>query len=212
MSDWIAARFGLRTGRCLLPALSFACTAVLLVVGSRVHSAAAGGLILACGAGVLYISQSAFWAVYGRYRRRKRRRGFRHHEHGRAGRWSLHGFAYSADCGPFWVGDVLRHRCFRRIARRRGMAGHQPAEGMARIRRRFEKVAVCRLLISSVHWIGGRRSTHASCRCRINIRHPACERTTCSMVQSTQAPCSAGQARRAGSLASTASTKFSTAG
>jgi ACS family glucarate transporter-like MFS transporter len=63
VSDWIAVRFGLRTGRCLLPALSFACTAVLLVVGSWVHSAAAGGLILACGAGVLYISQSAFWAV-----------------------------------------------------------------------------------------------------------------------------------------------------
>ena len=63
VSDWIATRFGLRTGRCLLPALSFAITAVLLVLGSRVHSAAAGGLILACGAGVLYISQSAFWAV-----------------------------------------------------------------------------------------------------------------------------------------------------
>ena len=63
VSDWIAARFGLRTGRCLLPALSFACTAALLVVGSRAHSAAAAGVILACGAGVLYISQSAFWAV-----------------------------------------------------------------------------------------------------------------------------------------------------
>jgi len=63
VSDWIAARFGLRTGRCLLPAISFACTAVLLVVGSRVHSAVAGGLILACGAGVLYIAQSAFFAV-----------------------------------------------------------------------------------------------------------------------------------------------------
>jgi ACS family glucarate transporter-like MFS transporter len=63
VSDWIAARFGLRTGRCLLPALSFSCTAILLVIGSRVHSAVAGGLILACGAGVLYVAQSAFWAV-----------------------------------------------------------------------------------------------------------------------------------------------------
>jgi ACS family glucarate transporter-like MFS transporter len=63
VSDWIAARFGLRLGRCLLPALSFAGTAVLLVVGSRVHSAPAGGLILACGAGVLYIAQSSFFAV-----------------------------------------------------------------------------------------------------------------------------------------------------
>jgi ACS family glucarate transporter-like MFS transporter len=63
VSDWIASHFGLRMGRCLLPTLSFACTAILLVVGSRVHSATAGGLILACGAGVLYISQSAFFAV-----------------------------------------------------------------------------------------------------------------------------------------------------
>jgi ACS family glucarate transporter-like MFS transporter len=63
VSDWIAARFGLRMGRCLLPALAFAVTAVLLVVGSRVHDAAAAGVILACGAGVLYVSQSAFWAV-----------------------------------------------------------------------------------------------------------------------------------------------------
>ena len=63
VSDWIAAHFGLRMGRCLLPALSFAGTAVLLVFGSRIHSAAAAGVILACGAGVLYISQSAFWAV-----------------------------------------------------------------------------------------------------------------------------------------------------
>jgi ACS family glucarate transporter-like MFS transporter len=61
--DWIAARRGLRMGRCLLPALSLAVTAVLLVLGSRAHSPAAAGVILACGAGVLYISQSGFWAV-----------------------------------------------------------------------------------------------------------------------------------------------------
>jgi ACS family glucarate transporter-like MFS transporter len=61
--DWIAARRGLRMGRCLLPALSLAFTAVLLVLGSRAQSPAAAGVILACGAGVLYISQSGFWAV-----------------------------------------------------------------------------------------------------------------------------------------------------
>ena len=63
LSDWIATRYGLRMGRCLLPALSLAATAVLLVLGSRAHSAAAAGVMLACGAGVLYISQSGFWAV-----------------------------------------------------------------------------------------------------------------------------------------------------
>jgi ACS family glucarate transporter-like MFS transporter len=63
VSDWIAARYGLRMGRCLLPALSLAITAVLLVVGSRAHSATVAGVLLACGAGALYISQSGFWAV-----------------------------------------------------------------------------------------------------------------------------------------------------
>lgn len=63
VSDWIGNRFGLRTGRCLLPGLSLVLTAVLLVIGSRAGSAAAAGVILASGAGVLYIAQSGFWAV-----------------------------------------------------------------------------------------------------------------------------------------------------
>jgi ACS family glucarate transporter-like MFS transporter len=63
VSDWIARRYSLRLGRCLLPALSLAATAVLLVLGSRAHGAAAAGWILACGAGVLYIAQSGFWAA-----------------------------------------------------------------------------------------------------------------------------------------------------
>jgi ACS family glucarate transporter-like MFS transporter len=63
VSDWIAARYGLRMGRCLVPGLSLALTAVLLILGSRTHSAPAAALMLACGAGVLYIAQSGFWAV-----------------------------------------------------------------------------------------------------------------------------------------------------
>ena len=63
VSDWISTRFGLRTGRCLLPALSLGLTAILLVAGSRAHSATEAGVTLACSAGVLYISQSGFWAV-----------------------------------------------------------------------------------------------------------------------------------------------------
>ena len=63
VSDWIAARFGLRAGRCLLPALSLGLTAILLVTGSRAHNAATAAVTLACSAGVLYISQSGFWAV-----------------------------------------------------------------------------------------------------------------------------------------------------
>jgi len=63
VSDWIAKHRGLRLGRCLLPALSLATTAILLVLGSRARGAAMAAVILACGAGVLYIAQSGFWAV-----------------------------------------------------------------------------------------------------------------------------------------------------
>jgi ACS family glucarate transporter-like MFS transporter len=63
VSDWIAARFSLRTGRCALPGVALAFTAALLLVGSRAHQAQTAALVLACGAGVLYLAQSSFWAV-----------------------------------------------------------------------------------------------------------------------------------------------------
>jgi MFS transporter, ACS family, glucarate transporter len=62
-SDWMAQRFGLRSGRCLLPAFSMGFTAVLLVLGSRAEQARTAGIILALGAGILYVSASCFWAV-----------------------------------------------------------------------------------------------------------------------------------------------------
>lgn len=63
LSDWIAARWGLRAGRCGLAALALAATAVFLVLGSQAQSAGAAGVILAAGAGALYLSQSSFWSV-----------------------------------------------------------------------------------------------------------------------------------------------------
>jgi ACS family glucarate transporter-like MFS transporter len=57
------AHYGLRAGRCVLPGIALALTAVLLVLGSRVQSAAMAAVVLACGAGVLYIAQSGYWAV-----------------------------------------------------------------------------------------------------------------------------------------------------
>jgi len=62
-SDSIAARFGLRTGRCLLPGIALALTAMLLLLGSSALNAQTAALILAGGAGVLYLAQSSFWAV-----------------------------------------------------------------------------------------------------------------------------------------------------
>jgi MFS transporter, ACS family, glucarate transporter len=63
LSDWMAARWGLRAGRCGLASLALVATAAFLVLGSQAHSAAAAGVILALGAGALYLSQSSFWSV-----------------------------------------------------------------------------------------------------------------------------------------------------
>jgi MFS transporter, ACS family, glucarate transporter len=62
-SDWMAQRFSLRLGRCLLPASSMALTALLLVLGSRAEQAQTAGIVLALGAGILYVSAGCFWAV-----------------------------------------------------------------------------------------------------------------------------------------------------
>ncbi len=63
VSDWIVRRFYLRLGRCILPAVAMALTAVLMVLGSRARDAETASLLLAFGAGILYIAQSCFWAV-----------------------------------------------------------------------------------------------------------------------------------------------------
>ena len=62
-SDWLAGAIGARTGRCLLPACALASTSVLLLVGSRSQCAQTTSLVLASGAGALYVSQSCYWSV-----------------------------------------------------------------------------------------------------------------------------------------------------
>jgi ACS family glucarate transporter-like MFS transporter len=63
LSDRLTRRFGLRVGRCWLAAASQIITAGFLLFGSRLHNPSLAGLILAGGAGALYISQSSFWSV-----------------------------------------------------------------------------------------------------------------------------------------------------
>ena len=67
VSDWVTEQFNLRFGRCILPSLAMACTAVLLILGSKAHRAEMAGVVLALGAGVLYFSASCFWAVSANY-------------------------------------------------------------------------------------------------------------------------------------------------
>ena len=63
LSDRFTRLYGLRFGRCYLAAASLFLTSIFLVVGSQVRSAPLAGIILAGGAGALYLSQSTFWSV-----------------------------------------------------------------------------------------------------------------------------------------------------
>jgi MFS transporter, ACS family, glucarate transporter len=62
-SDWLVRLYGVRLGRCWLSMLALVCTGVLLVLGSHVVHARTASLVLACGAGALYVSQSCFWSL-----------------------------------------------------------------------------------------------------------------------------------------------------
>ncbi len=63
LSDRLTRLYGLRVGRCYLASVSLVATAIFLVLGSQVRSPALAGVILAGGAGALYLSQSTFWSV-----------------------------------------------------------------------------------------------------------------------------------------------------
>ncbi|HTR67537.1 MAG TPA: MFS transporter [Terriglobales bacterium] len=63
VSDRVAKLFGQRVGRCGIACLGMGFCAVFVALGPRVHDARVASVVLAGGAGALYISQSAFWAV-----------------------------------------------------------------------------------------------------------------------------------------------------
>jgi ACS family glucarate transporter-like MFS transporter len=63
LSDRLTRIYGLRVGRCGLASVAFLFTGIFLILGSRVQSPQLAGLILAGGAGALYVSQSSFWSV-----------------------------------------------------------------------------------------------------------------------------------------------------
>ncbi len=63
LSDWMTRRYGNRLGRCGVAVVAMALTAVFLAVGVHARGPYTASLILAGGAGALYLSQSSFWAV-----------------------------------------------------------------------------------------------------------------------------------------------------
>ncbi len=63
ISDRLTRSHGPRIGRCFLAAAVIGLTAVFLALGSQVESARMASIVLAVGAGVLYLAQSSFWSV-----------------------------------------------------------------------------------------------------------------------------------------------------
>jgi ACS family glucarate transporter-like MFS transporter len=63
ISDGLTKRYGKRIGRCGIAALGLAGSAAFVAVAMQVQDARFASLVLAGGAGSLYLSQSVFWSV-----------------------------------------------------------------------------------------------------------------------------------------------------
>ena len=66
ISDLVVKRSGERAGRCGVACGSMALAAVFVALGIRAADARLASIILSGGAGALYLSQSAFWALSSR--------------------------------------------------------------------------------------------------------------------------------------------------
>ncbi|HXM93947.1 MAG TPA: MFS transporter [Candidatus Dormibacteraeota bacterium] len=63
ISDNLTKRYGKRIGRCGIAIFALLLAAFFLSFGSQVQSAPLASMVLAGGAGALYLSQSSFWSV-----------------------------------------------------------------------------------------------------------------------------------------------------
>lgn len=63
ISDGLTARYGKRFGRSAIAIVGLSLTAVFVAAGTQVADARLASVVLAGGAGALYLSQSSFWSV-----------------------------------------------------------------------------------------------------------------------------------------------------
>jgi MFS transporter, ACS family, glucarate transporter len=63
ISDRLTTRYGKRTGRCGISVVSMAVAAVFIVFAMQAQDARVASIVLAGGAGALYLSTSCFWSV-----------------------------------------------------------------------------------------------------------------------------------------------------
>ena len=63
VNDYLTKRRGPRMGRCGLAAFAMAVAGIFIAFGSQVQGVRLASVVLAGGAGALYLSQSSFWSV-----------------------------------------------------------------------------------------------------------------------------------------------------
>jgi len=63
LNDALTKRISPRTGRCFVAAVAMAIAGCFIAYGSQVHSTRLASIVLAGGAGALYLSQSSFWSI-----------------------------------------------------------------------------------------------------------------------------------------------------
>lgn len=63
ISDRLTRLYGPRIGRCVVASVGIMGAAIFLALGAHVESARLASVVLAGGAGALYLSQSSFWSV-----------------------------------------------------------------------------------------------------------------------------------------------------
>jgi len=63
LSDWLTRRAGKRLGRCGVAVFGIVLAGIFLAFGSSAQNVRVASIVLAGGAGALYLAQSSFWAV-----------------------------------------------------------------------------------------------------------------------------------------------------
>jgi ACS family glucarate transporter-like MFS transporter len=63
ISDLLTKHYGRRTGRCGIAVVCIGLSALFIALGTMVADARLASIVLAAGAGALYLSQSSFWSV-----------------------------------------------------------------------------------------------------------------------------------------------------
>jgi len=63
VNDWFTKKRGPRIGRCIVAAVAMAVASGFIAYGSQVSGTRLASVVLAGGAGALYLSQSSFWSI-----------------------------------------------------------------------------------------------------------------------------------------------------